>query len=159
MAPARGTPNSLVSSPLYCCRCTTSPNYLAHFSEPIYHNSDSGVYQGGSLGWSSNATSDLVFSFCGILFSACAILVIHFARAVVSCDASFSSTLTSCDSLASCTIFVILSTKAITICTISTKMFTVYNNLQREIHNSESQLLHSKLQAKKFFLDSTYLWV
>lgn len=43
---------------------------------------------GRQPGCSSDASLDLVSSFYVILFSACAVLVFHFARAV-SCDASF----------------------------------------------------------------------
>lgn len=123
----------------------TSSNAFAHFQRPFTATwrqvaaalPKSRVHQGGSLGRSPDASLGLAFSFYGILFSARAISVTYFARAVTSCDTSSASKLTSCDSLPSCTILAILSTKPITIRTISTEVVIICNNLQKEIHNSK----------------------
>lgn len=96
MSTTRGTPNSSASNP-YIAAVPLLPQMTLHLSPNwslpqlclgLPQNCLSPqlqslrVHQGGSLGWSSDATFELVFSFFGILFSPCPILVIHFARAV-----------------------------------------------------------------------------
>lgn len=108
------------------------------------------VHQGGSPGWSSGTTLDLVVSFYGILLSSCAILGIHFARAVISCDTPFASMLTSFDSFASCAILVIPSTIAITICTIATEVVTIYNNCKSKYIIAKANCYIANCNKQKF---------